>query len=226
MKLAKDALDVGLLTDDSSIVGFFEHAIGLGPPELLQVAPGVEQHRFDVLGSVLKVNVVGRLATDSRSGYASVLIADEGLGAPRTIDGPDGIRIEITRPGDRGIDRLGVRLRIPEIEAAAAYFRDALGWDVEQTTVRVGTTVLLLDETSEAPSRVELPVRGWTYLTVQVFDCDGETERVVSQGAALAAEARNLRDVARYSMVADPWGNQLEISQRSSVTGVPIRSAE
>ena len=28
-----------------------------------------------------------------------------------------------------------------------------------------------------------------------------------------------LGDVARFSMVADPWGNQLEISQRASLTG-------
>lgn len=223
MRLAKDALDVGLLTDDPELCRFFQDAVGLAPPERLDVAPGVVQHRFDAVGSILKVNVVADLPIETRSGYREVLLAGEGFGAPRRLEGPDGIRVTIVSPGEEGVSRLGVRLAVPDRAAAEGYFGEGLGWEVQSGRVQVGSSVILLDASPDAPAAVSLPVRGWTYLTVQVFDCDAVTAEVVGRGASLAAEARNLGDVARFSMVADPFGNQLEISERASVTGRPIR---
>ena len=225
MRMAKDALDVGLLTDDEAMLGFFEHEIGLAPPERLRVGPGVVQHRFAFEGSVLKVSLVASLPSEARSGYASVVLASDELGSPGTRTGPDDVRVEIVPPGEEAVTRLGVRLRVPDAEASRSYFRDVLGWDVVGDVVRVASTVVLLEQDADAPAAVRMPVRGWTYLTVQVFDCDGVTDDVVSRGAALAAEPRTMGDVARFSMVADRYGNQLEISERASVTGAPIGSA-
>ena len=98
------------------------------------------------------------------------------------------------------------------------YFADTLGWEVDGSVVRLGATILLLDVDADAPT-VEMPVRGWTYLTVQIHDCDAETASAVAEGATLAQPAVTLGEVARFSMVADPWGNQLELSQRASLTG-------
>lgn len=71
-----------------------------------------------------------------------------------------------------------------------------------------------------------MPVRGWTYLTAQIHDCDAETAGAVERGATLAQPAITLGEVARFSMIADPWGNQLDLSQRASLTGPLPRGAE
>ena len=226
MQLAKDALDVGLLTDDTAMLDFFREEVGLGEPELLPVVKGVDQHRFDFHGSIIKVNVVAALPVEARSGYAGIVLADEALGAPRRLVGPDGVEVVIARPGDGPVDRLGVRLRVPDRARAEAYFRDAIGWDVHDGNARVGTSSVLVEESGDAPGEVKMPVKGWTYLTVQIHDCDAETTRVVERGAVLAADVRNMGEVARISMVADPFGNQLEISQRASLTGVPVPQDE
>lgn len=222
MKLAKDALDVGLLTDDPSMPGFFRDAVGLAAPEELPVAPGVVQHRFDAAGSVLKVNVVAELPVEARSGYREVLLAGEAFGAPRELEGPDAVRVRLVAAGQEGVERLGVRLAVPDLDVAEHYFSTGLGWEVSERRVRAGSTVLLLEEASDAPAAVQMPVRGWTYLTVQVFDCDRVTAEVEGRGVTVAGGPRNLGDIARFSMVADPFGNQLEISERASVTGKPI----
>jgi len=101
---------------------------------------------------------------------------------------------------------------------AARYFTDALGWSVDGSVVRMGSTVVLLDEDPDAPI-VEMPVRGWTYLTVQIHDRDAETAAALTGGATLGQSAITMGEVARFSMVADPWGNQVELSQRASLTG-------
>ncbi len=75
MELAKDCLDIGMLTDTPDLVDFVSVDVGLGEPEALPIASGVTQYRFDTRGSVIKVNVVDRLDTDSRSGLREVRIA-------------------------------------------------------------------------------------------------------------------------------------------------------
>lgn len=56
-------------------------------------------------------------------------------------------------------------------------------------------------------------------MTVQIWDCDAETTAATKAGATLAQPAITLGEVARFSMIADPFGNQLELSQRASLTG-------
>jgi lactoylglutathione lyase len=222
VKLAKDRLDVGLMTQDPTMLDFMREEVGLGAPEVLPVTRAVTQHRFDVDGSVVKVNLVERLDTERRSGYAEVLIADPAAATTRSLAGPDGVTVSIVPPGHDGVDQLGVRLDVRDLAQARHFFSETLGWPVEASRVRLGASVVLLHELESAPGAVEMPVRGWTYLTVQVFDCDAETATAVARGARLARPAVTLGKVARFSMVADPWGNEIEISQRASLTGVPL----
>lgn len=219
MKLAKDRLDVGLMTDDPEMIDFMATAVGLGSPELLRVSRGLLQHRFDVDGSVVKVNLVERLDTDRRSGYRGIVIAEAGRTSPTVLTGPDGVEVRLAPVGEDAVVQLGVRLAVPDLDAAQQYFAHALGWSVEGSVVRLGASTVLLEEAADAPAQVQMPVRGWTYLTVQIHDCDEETAAAVARGASLAQPAVTLGDVARFSLIADPFGNQLEISQRASLTG-------
>ncbi len=223
MKLAKDRLDIGLITDDRAMIEFMASEVGLGDPELLPVTKAMTQHRFDVDGSVVKVNLVEQLDATGRSGYSEIQIADARASAASLLVGPDEVRVRVAPPGDDGIDQLGVRFSVPDLAAAQHYFGHVLEWEVEAERVRLGATVIILEEHAEAPAAVMMPVRGWTYLTVQIHDCDAETSAVLERGATLARPAVTMGEVARFSMVADRWGNQLELSQRASLTG-PIRA--
>ena len=222
MKLAKDRLDVGLMTDDPAMLGFMADEVGLGVAEKLAVARGMDQYRFDVAGSVVKVNCVETLDTDRRSGYREIQIADPNAREPRLLVGPDEVRVRVAPPGDSGVGQLGIRLAVRDLEVARHWFGHVLVWEVEGTRVRVGASVLLLEEDAGAPEAVTMPVRGWTYLTVQIHDCDAETAAAVKRGAVVARPAITLGKVARFSMLEDPWGNQIEISQRASLTGRPL----
>lgn len=44
MRLAKDRLDVGLMTDDPEMAAFMADDVGLGDPEILRVTRTVTQH--------------------------------------------------------------------------------------------------------------------------------------------------------------------------------------
>ena len=212
MKLAKDCLDVGCLSDDPALLDFFATEVGLGEPEVLRVTKRVTQHRFDVDGSVVKVNLVDRLETEERSGYRRVLIAAPG--ERRDLVGPDGIAVSV---GDVGIGQLGIELAVPELAAARRYFADTLGWSVDGDRVTLGRSVI--DLVDGGPATVPDQVRGWTYLTVQIWDCDAETATAIERGASLAQPAVTMGETARFSMITDPWGNRLELSQRASLTG-------
>ena len=59
----------------------------------------------------------------------------------------------------------------------------------------------------------------WDYITIQIRDCDLETARATDAGASIVYPPRTSGSVARYSIVADPFGNLIELSQRASLTG-------
>lgn len=215
MKLAKDCLDVGLMTDDPEMVDFFATDVGLGDYEVLRVTKRVTQHRFELDGSIVKVNLVDGLDTQARSGYTDLSLATGELPI-RNCEGPDGISVLVGAKSPH-FSNVVIGLAVPEISRAEDYFGTTLGFAVENERVRIGRSTIRLLEGGPAdqPDRV----RGWTYVTLQIWDCDAETAGAVERGATLAQSAITLGETARFSMVADPWGNRIELSQRASLTG-------
>lgn len=218
-RFAKDRLDLGMMTDDPAMIDFVADKIGLGAPELLRLSRTVTQHRFDLRGSVVKVNIVPGLEATARSGFRELVVADDGVSEIHSSTGPDGVRISIVPTGWNGIEHMAVRLAVPNLAIAQRYFVDALGWDVDGAVVRLGASAVLLEQSDDAPTAVPPSTRGWTYLTAQIRDCDAETAAAVAGGASVVRPPRTHGEVARFSMVADSWGNQIELSQRASLTG-------
>ena len=58
------------------------------------------------------------------------------------------------------------------------------------------------------------------YLTVQIFDADESCNDIVARGGRLGRAPVSHGDVARYGFVCDPDGNWIEISARTSLTGI------
>jgi lactoylglutathione lyase len=60
---------------------------------------------------------------------------------------------------------------------------------------------------------------GWRYITFQVFKVDMEHAAALAAGAREALAPITLGATARISMIRDPDGNWIELSQRASIVG-------
>lgn len=220
IEIVKEQLDVGLVSENPEVVDFWRDEAGLVFDHSIPVVKGQVQYRFDERGTVVKVNVRDALSGDQRSGIQELLIARDDLEAPRKMADPDGNRVVFVPTGTDGVTQIGVLIFVRDLGRTMAYYRGVLGFEEEAPNrVRCGDSVLLFEERSDAPSGFVQAQRGWLYLTVQIRDCDAETERVEAAGGEVAVRPMNLGAVARMAMVRDPDGNLLEISQRGQWTG-------
>jgi len=225
MKLAKPRIDIGLRTNNvQPLLDFWQKEIGLPFDHLLPVRRGQNQHRHDLLGSVLKINELADPIPDRPpSGYRELLIARDGLFAPKSLADPDGNRVTLVPKGTHGIERIGIRLAVRDVAAHRKFYSEALGLpegaEADAATFLAGDTVLLLEQSPDAPSDSGMEGKGWRYITFQVFEVDREHAHVLAHGGREARAPVTLGTTARISLVRDPDGNLIELSQRASITG-------
>jgi lactoylglutathione lyase len=222
MRLAKPCIDVGILTNrGEEQLAFWQREVGLPFEERLPVRRGFVQLRHGMNGSVFKLNVVDAAIPESPlAGYRELWIAREGVAAPRSLVDPDGNRVVLVPPGQRGVTGVGVVLAVRDAAAHARFYTDALGLEpVAADAFRCGSSLYLVREDASAPADASRDGLGYRYTTIQVWDCDAETAGIVARGGTLGAPALTLGKTARFSFVRDPDGNWIEISQRASLTG-------
>jgi len=226
MDLAKPCIDVGLATNGiEPVLAFWQGEAGLAFDHVLKLRRGHEQHRHDANGSVVKINHNSEPLPDNPpSGYREVIIARPGLTAPLSLVDPDGARVRLVPPGHDGVTQIGVRLAVRDVDAHRAFYRDALGLVEEPTTAaaaafRAANSLILIDQSPDAPSDSQMAGPGWRYITFQVFKVDDEHARVLAAGGREAMAPVTLGTTARISMVRDPDGNWIELSQRASIVG-------
>jgi lactoylglutathione lyase len=226
MHLAKPCIDVGLSTNTlESTLTFWQGEAGVAFDHVLMIRRGQDQHRHDANGSVVKINHHAEpLTANPPSGYRTLIIAREGLDGPRDLIDPNGAALRLTPRGLDGVTQIGVRLAVRDLAAHRAFYRDALGLAEEPTTsaaaaFRAGQSLILLDPSSNAPADAQMTGPGWRYITFQVFKVDEEHGRVLAAGGREALAPVTLGSTARISMVRDPDGNWIELSQRASIVG-------
>ena len=225
MNLAKPRIDVGLFTNNlEAMLAFYQKEIGLPFDHVLPLGGGRQQHRHDLLGSVLKINASREpIAERAPSGYRELLIAREGLLGPRRLTDPDGNHVTLVPPGTFGITRIGVKLGVRDTAAHRRFYAVALGLpDVPEAggdSFLCGDSVILVENDPQAPSDASMEGTGFRYITVQVFKTDEEHAGILARGGREGLAPQTLGSVARISFVRDPDGNWIEISQRASLTG-------
>lgn len=222
MQLAKPRIDIGLSTNDlPPMLAFWQGEVGLALDHVLPIRRGQDQHRHDVLGSVLKINHhTAPLPANPPSGYRELLIAREGLAAPRALADPEGDRVSLVPPGHEGVRQIGVRLGVRDLDAHRRFYGEALGLPEERPgAFRAGESLILLEADPAAPSDAQMQGPGWRYITFQVFKVDDEHAAVLAKGGREALAPVTLGTTARISMVRDPDGNWIELSQRASIVG-------
>ena len=225
MDLAKPRIDIGLSTNNlEPMLAFWQGEAGIPFAHLLKIRRGQDQHRHDANGSVLKINHHDAdLPANPPSGYREFIIARADISAPRTLTDPDGNRLRFVPAGEGGVGQVGVRLAVRSLADHRAFYRDALGLLEEPAesgaAFRAGESLILLDEASDAPSDAQMAGPGWRYITFQVFKVDEEHARVLAAGGREAVAPVTLGTTARISMIRDPDGNWIELSQRASIVG-------
>lgn len=222
MELAKPRIDIGLATNDlEPVLAFWQGEVGTPLDHVLPIRRGQDQHRHDARGSVLKINHhAATLPDNPPSGYRELLIAREGLTAPVSLVDPDGAHVRLVPPGHEGVTQIGVRLAVRDLEAHRRFYADALGLpEVRPGVFPAGESVILLEQGDDAPSDAQMQGKGWRYITFQVFKVDAEHAQVLAKGGREAVAPVTLGTTARISMVRDPDGNWIELSQRASITG-------
>jgi lactoylglutathione lyase len=222
MRVAKAHLDIGLFSNDlDAHLKFWGTDVGLRLDLELAMAPGWVQYRYDANGSVVKVNHwVDPLPAQPASGYAGLLIARE----QRHFAGehPDGDAVLVVPPGLGGVTGIAVTLASPQPARLLDFYCTAMEFEqAGPASVRCGDSLLFLVE-GEIAAGTQLCAPGFRYLTVQVFDADAEMAGIVARGGRIVADAVSFAGVARYGFVADPDGNWIEISARTSLTGIEV----
>ncbi len=225
MQLAKQRFDIGLATNNlEPMLRFWREDVGAPFDHLLPIRRGMDQYRHDLMGSVLKINhMADPLPVTLASGYRELLIAREGLTRAQKLVDPDGNRVSLVPVGEDGVTQIGVRLVVRDLSAERRFYADALGLTEENprggVAFRAGEGVVILDQADDAPLDAPFEGGGWRYITFQVFGVDGEHAHVLAHGGREGRAPVTLGATARISMVKDPAGNWIEISQRASITG-------
>lgn len=222
MELAKPRMDIGLATNRlAPMLAFWQGDGGATFDHVLPVRRGQDQHRHDIAGSVLKINHHdARLPDTPPSGYLELVIAREDVTEPTLLTDPDGNRLLLVPPGHEGVTQIGVRLGVRDVDAHRRFYAGALGLPEERPGVfRAGESVILIDHDPNAPADASMQGTGWRYITFQVFKVDAEHAAVVAAGGQEALAPVTLGTTARISLVRDPDGNFIELSQRASIVG-------
>jgi len=225
MHLAKPRIDIGLATNDlEPMLRFWQGEVGVPFDHLLKIRRGVEQHRHDLMGSVLKINHRSEpLPASPPSGYRELLIARAGLESSRALIDPGGGQVSLVPPGASGVNQIGVRVVVRDLEAQRRFYAEALGLEetpyIGGAAFRAGESLILVEQAGDAPLESPFDGPGWRYLTFQVFKVDAEHAHILANGGREAVAPVTLGATARISMVKDPAGNWIEISQRASITG-------
>lgn len=225
MKLAKPQVDIGLSTNDPDpMLAFWQGTVGLRLDHVLPIRRGQNQHRHDALGSVVKINHHTDLLPDAApSGYRELIIAQPARLAPQPLQDPGGNRVCLVPSGHEGVSQIGIRIAVRDLDAHRRFYRDALGLTEEPrpsgAAFRAGETLLLLEQDRHASINAGIRGKGWRYITFQVFRVDEVHAEILAAGGREARAPITLGTTARISMVLDPDGNWIELSQRASIVG-------
>jgi catechol 2,3-dioxygenase-like lactoylglutathione lyase family enzyme len=226
MNLAKPHLDIGVYVRDTEpALRFWQDEVGATFDHVLALGPGLRQHRHDLYGSVLKINNSREPRPDSPpTGYKELLVARDGLDGPKSLKDPEGNQVSLVPPGTFGVEKIGVRLAVRDLDAHRAFYGKALGLPEEKVdgaglAFRAGDSIILLDQSDDAPSDAQIGGFGWRYITFQIYKVDEEHAFAVAHGAGEGRAPVTLGETARISMIRDPDGNWIELSQRASIVG-------
>ena len=225
MNLAKPQVDIGLATNNlEPMLAFWQGTVGLKLDHVLPVRRGQKQHRHDAAGSVVKINHHAEPLPEALpGGYRELILAQPSCAARLALTDPDGNRVSLVPPGHDRIRQIGIRLAVRDLHTHRRFYAGALGLAEEAhafgAAFRAGETRIILEQNRDFSIDPGIRGKGWRYITFQVFKVDEAHAAVLASGGREGLAPVTLGTTARISMVLDPDGNWIELSQRASIVG-------
>jgi catechol 2,3-dioxygenase-like lactoylglutathione lyase family enzyme len=157
------------------------------------------------------------------SGYRELIVAQTSRPARLNMVDPDGNAVSVVPPGYHGVQQIGIRMGVRDLDAHRHFYADVVGLKEQPypfgAAFRAGDTVIFLEQQPGVVADAGVHGLGWRYITFQVFKVDEVHARMIAAGAREASAPKTLGTTARISMVLDPDGNWIELSQRASIVG-------
>ena len=222
MKLAKQHLDIGLFTNEiDAHREFWANQVGLRLDHELKLNEGWIQHRFDAHDSVIKINEYRTpLRQQAPSGYRELIIAHDKDTRWEGVH-PGGEKVRLVPAGTDGVVGVGITVATPDRDRMMAFYLEAMQFEqADDYIARCGDSLLFVEQGTGGTKTDTFIDANFRYLTVQIYDADQACEEIVARGGSLGQAPVSFGDVARYGFVCDPDGNWIEISARTSLTGI------
>ena len=219
--LSKKALDIGYFTNDlEETLLFWRQEIGLAFEEPVRFNDGLTQYRHRLRNTIVKINTSQNELRDPPSGYGEVLIAWENIERPRSLTDPDGNLVTLVPKGHLGIVDTAIKISVRELDKQNRFYLNVMGFEqVGDNSFRSGDCILFTEETEQSEPSGHWINYGFRYITLHVHDVEHTFWELVSDGAKIGERPYAIRDIAKISFIRDPFGNWIEVAQRTSLTG-------
>jgi len=132
-----------------------------------------------------------------------------------------------------------VGIRVPDFDAAAAWYTGTLDFRVTHTMPLGAKTLAFLSPAADDSFRIEFiagpgcadrpgytqladthAVGGWHHLCMRVDDVDAAIEELRRREVRIVSEARDVPGLGLcFAFFSDPWGNLIELTQPLASSG-------
>lgn len=219
---AKPAFDVGFATND--LEGFrtlLGAQAGLAYDHLAKLGGGFHQHRWRAGNSIVKVNQTRAPLPATPPGTYRALTLK--AARPANLKTPDGTAIVLSPEVEAD---LTLHVECSDLDRLTRFYGERLGLEADgPAAFRLGGSRLVATQGAAATpaARADWRARGLRYMTLQIFDCDGLTAALAAEGIEIGQAPKTVGEV-RYSFIRDPDGAWIELSERASLTGKPVKA--
>lgn len=226
MQFAREGFDIGLFSNERDAqLAFWQDDVGLPYDHMGKLGGGMQQHRHHLGPAILKMNHArDPLVGTPSAGYRCLRVAMPGLDAPRSLRDPDGNAVELV-PARMASDwGYGLVMAVNDVARHASFFEEALGLArMEAGTFACGRSRLWLHQ-SETPVKSADDWRGpgYRYITFQIRDARAAMSEALAAGGTSGEPLRDMGELVRFGFIRDPDGNWIELSERTTFTGVPL----
>jgi catechol 2,3-dioxygenase-like lactoylglutathione lyase family enzyme len=214
--LARPGLDFGLATDHEAERRAFYEDLGLKHLMTDHLMPGQDEVYYTLHGSWLKIVTSDQPMKQGISGYSELLFVDPDAQFPRRLTDPDGIKVTVVPKGYRGIDEVGVVVRVHDRAAQVRMLIEGMHAEPVDGGFVVGNTVFFLEDIDAPLETTPMFSRGFTMVTLVLRNIAETHEALIKAGATNGL--RICDDPVepgrcRFSFVRDPNGNWIELVQ-------------
>jgi lactoylglutathione lyase len=219
--LARGLLDPGLFSDNApTMERFYEDTIGLPLFERLPHSDTYQEVFFKLPPGKLKIQAFATPMEKAVTGYAELMIASDKAASVSTYTDPDGLTVHLVPRGHRGVTVAGYVCRVPDPDAQTKFYLEGMGAQrVDGGGLRVGDTMLFVEEGPLPGAPTPCARTGFVYITIIAHDCAAAHKALLAGGGEHSLRILRLADRCLFSWVRDPNGNWVEVVQYAELSG-------